>query len=109
MKRTDYWKAYQELTDKCLNDIKQIFKENNTDRVELYHDSDEENVSNPLILPFYNDNGDAYNDEVQAIYVDEYGTIRLKGDCGDYDLVNDSPRENYIFVYEALCEIFNID
>ena len=108
MKRTDYWKAYQELTDKCLNDIKQIFKENNTDRVELYHDSDEEYISNPLILPFYNNNGDVYNDEVQAIYINN-GTIKMKTEFGDYDLVNDSPRDNYIFVYETLCEIFNID
>ena len=108
MKATNYWESYRELTDKCLNDIKEIFKENNTDRVELYHDSDEENVSNPLILPFYNNNGDVYNDEVQAIYINN-GTIKMETEYGDYDLVNDSIRENYIFVYETLCEIFNID
>jgi hypothetical protein len=107
MKRTDYWETYRELTDKCLNDIKQIFKENNTERVELYHDSDEENISNPLILPFYNNNGDVYNDEVQEIYID--GGIKIKTEFGDYDLVNDCSRENYIFVYETLCEIFNIN
>ena len=108
MKRTDYWKAYQELTDKCLNDIKEIFKENKTDRVELYHDSDEENIDNPLILPFYMKNGDISNEEVQSIYID-HNAIRIETEFGDYDLVNDCSRENYIFVYETLCEIFNID
>ena len=108
MKRTDYWKAYQELTDKCLNDIKEIFKENNIDKVYLYHDCEEENISEPLILPFYNNNGDMYNDEVQAIYFDN-GIIKIETEYGVYDLVNNSPRENFIFVYETLCEIFNID
>lgn len=108
MKRTDYWEPYYELTNKCLNDIKEIFKENKTDRVELYHDSDEENISNPLIIPFYNDNGDVYNDEVQTIYIDN-GAIKIETEYGVYDLVNDCSRENYIFVYETLCEIFNID
>jgi hypothetical protein len=108
MKRTDYWKSYQELTDKCLNDIEQIFKENKTDRVELYHDSDEENIDNPLILPFYMKNGDISNEEVQSIYID-HNTIKIKTEFGDYDLINDCSRENYIFVYETLCKIFNID
>lgn len=108
MKRIDYWESYKELTDKCLNDIKQIFKENNTDEVYLYHDCDEENISNPLILPFYMNNGDISNEEVQVIYFDK-GAIKLKNEYGVYDLVNDCSRECYIFVYETLCEIFNID
>ena len=108
MKRTDYYEKYRKLTNQCLNDIKQIFKENNTDRVELYHDCEEENISEPLILPFYNKNGDVYNDEVQAIYINN-DTIKMETEYGDYDLVNDSPRDSYIFVYETLCEIFNID
>lgn len=109
MKAINYFEKYRKLTNQCLNDIKKIFKKNKTDKVELYYNCDEENVSNPLVLPFYDNNGDVYNDKIQSIYVDEYGTVRLKGDYGDYDLVNDSPRENYIFVYEALREIFNID
>lgn len=108
MKAINYWESYKELTDNCLNDIKQIFKENNTDRVELYHDCDEENISNPLVLPFYYKNGDMGNDEVQTIYIDKTA-IKIETEFGDYDLVNDCPRENYIFVYEALCEIFNIN
>lgn len=109
MKAINYWESYKELTDRCLNDIEQIFKENNTDKVYLYHDCEEENISEPLILPFYNNNdGDMYSEEVQAIYYDN-GNIKIETECGVYDLVNECPRENYIFVYETLCEIFNID
>lgn len=108
MKATNYWESYKELTDKCLNDIKQIFKENNTDKVELYHDCEEENIDNPLILPCYNNNGDMYNEEVQAIYLDNE-SIKIGTEYGVYDLANNCPRENYIFIYETLCEIFNID
>lgn len=108
MKRTDYWKSYQELTDKCLNDIKEIFKENKTYKVNLYHDCEEENISEPLILPCYNNNGNIYNEEVQAIYIIN-DTIKIDTEYGVYDLENDCPRDNYIFVYETLCKVFNIN
>lgn len=108
MKAINYFEKYRKLTNQCLNDIKQIFKENKTDKVYLYHDCEEENISEPLILPCYNNNGDIYNEEVQAIYINN-GAIKIDTEYGVYDLENDCPRDNYISVYETLCEIFNIN
>lgn len=105
MKRTDYWNIYFDLTTKCLNDIKEILKENNTDKVELCNE--EKSIHNPLILPFYKKNGDIVTEEIHSVYIVN-NAVRIRTEFSDYDLQNDCSRTNFIFVYETLCEIFNI-
>ena len=103
-KKINYWDKYRAITEDCLEETKKLFREHNADELICPNVDD----VYPLVLTIYNNNGDAYNEEIQRIVFDKKTQdIKLYTEYGEYDLINDTPRESIFSVYDKVFELLN--